>query len=123
MFLDGIWLRKKAVVLIAVADGHVIGWHLAQTKCTASWATLMARIPAPAIAVSDGSPGFAKAASVMRPRTHVQRRAFHVANQVKRCTTLKPKLEAGIELSGIANKLKGAKDIDSATAWLIGYNA
>lgn len=42
----------------------------------------------------------------MWPSTRKQRRASHAASQVRRCTTLKPKLEAGIELLGIANKLK-----------------
>ena len=40
-----------------------------------------------------------------------------------RCTTLRPMLEAGAELLGIANKLKDAKDAESATAWLLEYNA
>lgn len=123
VFLDGIWLRRKAVVLIAVAGGHVVGWHLAQTECASAWAALMLRIPAPKMAVSDGSPGFAKAAKLVWPGTRVQRCAFHAANQVRRCTTLKPKLEAGVELLGVANRLKGAKDAESATAWLLEYNA
>lgn len=122
VFLDGIWLRRKAVVLIAVADGHVAGWHLAQTECAAAWAALMLRIPAPKMAVSDGSPGLAKAAGLVWPDAKIQRCTFHAANQVKRCTTLKPKLEAGIELLGIANGLKDAKDAESATAWLLEYN-
>lgn len=123
VFLDGIWLRRKAVVLIAVADGRVISWHLAQTECAAAWAALMLRIPAPKMAVSDGSPGFAKATSLAWPGIRIQRCTFHAANQVKRCTTLKPKLNAGIELLGIASKLKDAKNAESATAWLLEYNA
>lgn len=123
VFLDGIWMQRKAVILIAVARGHVIGWHLAQSECATAWAALMARIPAPTMLVSDGSYGLAKAASVVWPQTRIQRCTFHVANQVKRCTTLKPKLEAGLELLGIANKLKDARDVESATAWLLEYNA
>ena len=123
VFLDGIWLRRKAVVLIAVAGGHVVAWHLARTECAAAWAALMARMPAPAMLVSDGSPGLAKAAAAVWPGTRIQRCTFHAANQVKRCTTLKPKLEAGVELLGIANGLKDARDAESATAWLLGYNA
>ena len=123
VFLDGIWLRRKAVVLVAVAGGHVVGWHLAQTECAAAWAALMLRIPAPKMAVSDGSPGLAKAAKMVWPGARVQRCTFHAANQVKRCTTLRPRLEAGAELLGIANKLKDAKDAESATAWLLEYNA
>lgn len=122
VFLDGIWLRRKAVVLIAVAGGRVAGWHLAQTECAASWAALMLRIPAPKMAVSDGSPGFSKAAKLVWPSAKVQRCTFHAASQVKRCTTLKPKLEAGIELLGIANRLTDAKDAESAAAWLLEYS-
>ena len=83
---------------------------------------LMLRIPAPKMAVSDGSPGFAAAVKAVWPNTRIQRCTFHAANHVKRCTTLKPRLEAGIELLGIANKLKDAKDAVSATAWLLEYN-
>lgn len=123
VFLDGIWLRRKAVVLIAVAGGHVVGWHLARSECAEAWAALMARIPAPAMAVCDGSPGFAKAARAAWPGTRVQRCVFHVAGQVKRCTTLRPRLEAGKELLGIANALLEAKDAESAAAWLLSYHA
>jgi hypothetical protein len=83
----------------------------------------MVRMPAPAMLVSDGSPGLAKAARAVWPGTRVQRCTFHAANQVKRCTTLNPRLDAGIELLGIANRLKDAKDAESATAWLLEYNA
>lgn len=119
VFLDGIWLRRKAVVLIAVADGHVVAWHLARTECASAWAALMLRVPAPKMAVCDGSPGFAKAAAAVWPETRIQRCTFHVAAQVRRCTTLRPRLEAGIELLGIANKLADVRDADGATAWLL----
>ena len=122
VFLDGIWLRRRAVVLIACANGHVVAWHLARSECTSAWAALMARIPAPSMAVSDGSTGLAKAASIMWPATRIQRCTFHAANQVKRCTTLRPKLEAGIELLGIANALAEVDGADAAAAWLLGYN-
>ena len=36
--LDGIWLRRKAVVLIAVAGGYVVGWHLARSESASAWA-------------------------------------------------------------------------------------
>ena len=123
VFLDGIWLRRKAVVLVAVAGGHVVGWHLARSECAGAWAALMMRMPPPKMLVSDGSPGLAKAASAVWPETRVQRCTFHAAGQVKRCTTLRPKMEAGIELLGIANRLMGAKDADSAVEWLLEYNA
>ena len=49
VFLDGIWLRREAVVLMAVAGGHVVAWHLTRSECAASWAALMMRAPAPAM--------------------------------------------------------------------------
>lgn len=41
---------------------------------------------------------------------------------MKRCTTLRPRLEAGAELLGLANELMEAKDAESAAAWLLGYH-
>ena len=122
VFLDGIWLRRKAVVLIATADGRPIAWHLARSESGEAWAALMARVPAPAMCVCDGSAGFAKAASAVWPTTRVQRCLFHVSGQVKRCTTLKPRLEAGTELLGIANELLRVKDADGAASWLAAYS-
>ncbi len=121
VFLDGIWLQRRAVVLVAVAGGHVVGWHLAQSECKAAWAALMLRIPPPKMVVSDGATGLAAAARAVWPGTRVQRCTFHAASAVRRCTTLRPKLEAGAELLGIANRLGSAKDAGSAAAWLADY--
>lgn len=45
--VDGIHLHRDAVVLIAVAGGHVIGWHVAKSEKAAAWQCLMARIAPP----------------------------------------------------------------------------
>ena len=77
VFLDGIWLRRKAVAFIAVADGHVVAWHPRPTECASAWAALMLRVPAPKMAVCDGSPGFAGGTAVWRrraPALHLPRR-------------------------------------------------
>ena len=47
--LDGIHLGRKAVVLIAYAGGHVIGWYVARRETSASWMSLMARIAEPVV--------------------------------------------------------------------------
>ena len=122
VFLDGIWLKRDAVVLIACSRGHVLAWHLAQSECAEAWAALMMRMPAPSMLVSDGARGLAKAASAVWPATRIQRCTFHAASQVKRHTTLNPKLECGRELLGIANRLKDARDADAAAAWLADYS-
>ena len=60
VLLDSIWLPRKAVVLIAVAGGRLASWHLARTERASAWTALLLRIPAPKIAVTDGSPGLSK---------------------------------------------------------------
>ena len=69
----------------------------------------------------NGSPGFAKAVRAVWPETRVQRCLFHVSSQVKRCTTLKPRLDAGTELLGLANGLLEVRGADGAAAWLAAY--
>ena len=122
VFLDGIWITRHIVVLIASTRGHVLAWHLAQSENSEAWAALMLRIPAPTMAVSDGSPGLAKAARVIWPNTRIQRCLFHVFESVKRCTTTRPKLDCGCELYSLAKKLLKAKDADGAATWLAEYN-
>ena len=121
VFLDGIWITRRTVVLIASTRGHVLAWHLAQSERSEAWAALMLRVPAPAMAVSDGSPGLAKAARAIWPGTRIQRCLFHVFESVKRCTTTRPKLDCGRELYALAKGLLKAGDADAAAEWLAGY--
>lgn len=119
--LDGIWLGREAVVLVAASPEHVLAWHLARSECSAAWAALMARVPAPAMAVTDGARGFAKAARAVWPRTRVQRCTFHAFCQVRRCTTSRPKLPCGQELHSIALGLPRVRDADGAARWMASY--
>ena len=80
------------------------------------------RVPAPKMAVCDGSPGFAAAAAAVWLETRIQRCTFHVAAQV-RCTTLRPRLEAESNLWASPTSLLRWADADGATAWLLEYNA
>lgn len=48
VYMDGIWLTRKCIILIACTEDHVIGCHLAQSENSKDWACLMARIAAPA---------------------------------------------------------------------------
>lgn len=98
VYVDGIHLGRKAVVLIASDDAHVLGWYLARTENSRAWASLMGRIAAPEVVVSDGGDGFAKALKSTWPGTRHQRRVFHAFSQVRRYTTSRPKSQAGVEL-------------------------
>lgn len=121
VFLDGIWVGRDAVVLIACTKEHVLAWHLAQSESSASWATLMAKMAAPVMAVADGTGGFAKAACAVWPSTRIQRCLFHAFCQVKRETTARPKLDCGRELYDLAKRLLKVREADAAVAWMVDY--
>ena len=123
IFLDGIWIKRNCVVLIACSRDNVIAWHLAKNESSASWAALMSRIPQPTMLVSDGAPGLAKAARSVWPKTRIQRCVVHIFWDVKSCTTMNPKLDAGKELLEIAKNLLKVKDADQAAGWIAKYVA
>ncbi len=122
VFVDGIWLGRDVVILIACTKDYVIGWHLARSEHSQAWSALMARIAPPDVVVSDGGNGFEKARRAIWPRTHVQRCTFHAFCQVKRQTTTRPKLQAGVELYGIAKDLLHVNDLNGAAEWLASFS-
>ena len=121
VYVDGIHLGRKAVVLIACTDDYVLGWYLAKEENTRAWEALMSRIAPPVVVVSDGGRGFPTARRRVWPETEVQRCVFHAFNQAKRYTTTRPKLPAGAELYGIAKGLFDVVDTETAAAWLNSY--
>lgn len=118
VYVDGIHLGRKAVVLIASDEEHVLGWHPCRSENSRAWSALMSRIAAPEVAVSDGGDGFAKALRATWPGTRHQRCAFHAFSQVRRCTTARPKTQAGAELYGLARSLLGVGSLREADAWV-----
>lgn len=129
LYVDGIYLSKRACVLICCDEKHVLGWYLCRQEHSGAWSALMKRIAAPKIVVSDGGTGFAKALKRTWPRTKHQRCVFHVFSQVRRYTTENPKTAAGYELLVLAKDLLKVKDktqmerwIDRFIAWMKKYN-
>lgn len=118
VYVDGIHLGRKAVVLIASDDAHVLGWYLARSENSRAWASLMGRIAAPEVVVSDGGDGLAKALRSSWPDTRHQRCVFHAFSQVRRYTTTRPKTQAGAELYGLAKALLGITTLKEAQAWV-----
>jgi hypothetical protein len=123
VYVDGIYLARNIVVLIARSDEHVLSWYLARSENSQAWAALMMRIAPPAMVVADGGTGFAKARRKVWPKTKVQRCTFHAFCQVRRYTTSRPKLPAGVELYAIAKRLLYVKTLHEASIWLEGYAA
>lgn len=121
VFVDGIYIARGVVILIARDEEHVIGWHLARSETAAAWAALMAPIPPPEVVVCDGGTGFEKARRQAWPSTRVQRCTFHVWLNIKTCTTLNPKLPCGQELLQLGRDLLRVRDADGAAAWVGRY--
>lgn len=117
VYMDGLWLTRKCVVLIACTDEHVISCHLAKSENSKDWACLLQRIAPPDVLVCNGG-GIEKARGAKWPKTRVQRCCLHVFEQVRRSTTSRPKLQAGVELCGIAKALLHVRDANGAGAWL-----
>lgn len=120
--VDGIHLHRDAVVLIAVAGGHVIGWHVAKSEKAAAWQCLMARIAPPDVLVCDGGGGVLKAAKATWPDTRIQRCLFHVQANILELTGRRPRLEAGRQLRRVALSLPRVGDAGGAAEWLVSYN-
>lgn len=118
VYVDGIYIDRDLCVLIACSDDHVLSWHLARGETTLAWRALLRTIAPPAMVVTDGGPGFASAARAEWPGTKVQRCAFHVFCQVKRCTTSRPKLQAGRELYALAKDLLAVRTLHQADLWV-----
>ena len=64
---------------------------------------------------------FEKARRDRWPQTRVQRCTFHAFCRVKRCTTARPNLQAGVELYSIAKELPKVEDADDAARWLASF--
>lgn len=123
VYVDGIYLTRKIVVLIACTDEHVLGWYLARSENSKAYRALMRRIAPPLVAVTDGGDGFEKARRAEWPDTKVQRCTFHAFCQVKRYTTTRPKLQAGAELYAIAKALLHVETLRQAQDWADSYMA
>ena len=104
-YVDGIWLERDLVVLIRRSDERVVSWYMARSETSRARSALMDPIPAPDVVVSDGGTGFASAVRRSWPGTRVQRCVLHAFCQVRRCTTSRPWLQAGVELYELAGNL------------------
>ena len=62
--------------------------------------------------MTDGGTGFKSALKQVWPDTRVQRCVFHAFCQVKRYTTSRPKLQAGIELYALSKELMHIENLN-----------
>ncbi len=118
LFLDGIYLGKKACILICCDEKNVLGWYLCRYEHSGAWIALMKRIAEPRMVVSDGGTGFAKALKKVWPSAKHQRCIFHAFCQVKRYTTSRPNTLAGFELYHLAKDMLKIKNRKEAEIWV-----
>ena len=118
LYLDGIYLGRKACILICCDDKYVLGWYLYRYEYAGARIALMKRIAEPRMVVSDGGTGFAKALKKVWPRAKHQRCTFHVFCQVKRYTTTRPNSMAGIKLYNLAKDLLRIDTKERAELWI-----
>lgn len=118
VFVDGIYMGRKACVLICCDAQHVLGWYLCRYEHSGAYKALLSRIAEPRMVVSDGGSGFAKALRQTRKHTKHQRCTFHVFSQVRRYTTSRPKTLAAIELYILAKDLLHLKNKAEAEKWV-----
>ena len=117
LYVDGIYVSRKACVLICCDDEHVLGWYLCRYEHSGAWQALMSRIVEPVIIISDGGTGFGKALKKAWLGSKHQRCLFHVFCQVKRYTTSRPKTDAGLDLYMLAKDLLHLKSKKDAEYW------
>ena len=121
LYVDGIWLARNLVVLIAHDGSYVVSWYMAESETSRAGRALMDPISAPDMVVCDGGTGFAKAVRSVWPTARVQRCLFHTYTQVKRYTTSRPKLQAGRELYALAIDLMHLETLHQADWWIEHY--
>ena len=90
IFVDGIHLGRGAVVLIAQTPDCVLGWYAARSENSRAWGAFMSRIAPPALVITDGGSGFARACKKVWPTTRVQRCTFHAYCRIRQATTSAP---------------------------------
>lgn len=122
VYVDGIHLGRKAVVLIARTEKFVLGWYVARTERTRAWVALMERIAPPDVVITDGGPGFARAVKQCWPDTRVQRCTFHAFALIKIATTTRPRLDCSKELYALGKQLLKVHSLEQATTWLSDYS-
>lgn len=84
VFVDGMPLDRKTVVLIACNDERTLGQHLRRSENSRARPALMSLIAAPEVTVSNSGGGLAKTLREARPETRHQKCAFHAFGRTRR---------------------------------------
>ncbi|NDR53678.1 transposase [Actinomyces sp. 565] len=119
IFIDGMWLAHKWVLLVARSPTYVIGWQWAASESAAAYQALLADLAPPDLATTDGAGGALKALRSLWPDTPIQRCLIHVHRDTVRDLTLRPKTTPGKALLRHSRKLLSISTTEQATGWLV----
>ena len=118
IYIDGIYISRKTVVLIATTDEYVLSWHLAESENTVAYMALLRKIAPHDMVIADGGSGFQTALKKTWPTTLYQRCLFHMHTLVKRYLTAHPRLQASIELLKLTYELMYIENLEQAKLWV-----
>ena len=117
IMLDGTYYQDMCV-LIAVTQSHVVDWQFCDREKTVAWEALLAKIPAPDIAIIDGQRGLLAALRNIWPETKIQRCYFHIQLTGTKYLTRRPVLEPNKTLRTLYTSLTTVESLETAAAWL-----
>ena len=120
IMLDGTYFNGWCV-LIAHTGTHVIDWQWCDREKTASWTTLLDRIPAPTVAVIDGNGPLIATVKKHWPDTRIQRCYFHIRQAGNKHLTRRPRLPANRDLLYLYTALPKIHTLDEAAAWMAAF--
>jgi hypothetical protein len=116
LLLDGTRV-DTAVCLIARTPRYVSNWQWAPWESSATWGTLLATLPPPAVVVCDGQKGVLLAIARHWPEARIQRCLFHVWQNVRAKLTLRPQTTAGQELLAHFRAIWQVETAEQAAVW------
>ena len=117
VYVDGIWIARDCVVLIACSDEHVLSWHLARRDDRRVALAALAHRPA-RHGGADGGSGFASAVAAEWPRTRVQMRVSRVLPGQEARDVEAQKLQASVRLYALARELLHVETLQQADWWV-----
>ena len=121
--VDGIHIRPGWCLLIAIANGQVIGWQWCDHEKASAWTALLQRFPEPKVVVTDGGSGLMKAMKEFWPNVKIQRCLVHIQRNVRTYLTLNPRLPAGKSLRRLSLKLTKIRSQEAAASWMTAFAA
>ncbi|MGP9652490.1 IS1249 family transposase [Glutamicibacter sp. AOP38-B1-38] len=116
-------MRQGWCLLIAIAQGNVIGWQWCDREKSAAWTALLKHFPEPKVVITDGGSGLMKAMKEFWPNVKIQRCLVHIQRNVRTYLTLNPRLPAGKSLRSLSLKLTNIRTQEAAAQWMAAFAA